>query len=150
MDWEIIKHDDLPYGTWEMLDLNLDAATTIWKPLYSYKANKRCPDFQILLVGNCNIGKTLLINTLKNKQYKKEEYKSTLGITYEDLYFKNINNEIIKIRLYDSSGQHIYHSIVLSYIEYCDIILLIDADKNSIYQYDKIKTKTIFIKNPTY
>ena len=149
-DWEIIEYSDIPYAKWELLELNLEEISNIWKPIDIYNKNSPSPDFQILLLGPCNVGKTLLLQTMKNKKYKEEIYKSTLGVTYEDFYFKDKDNDnIMKIRVYDSSSDVIYKNVILTYVEYCDIILLINNEicdqelNHTAQRYNKI----IFINN---
>lgn len=69
--------------------------------------------FKIILIGDSNCGKTSLINRYVKKTFS-ENYICTIGV---DFMMKNllINNELIKLQIWDTAGMEKYKQITTSY-----------------------------------
>ncbi len=86
-------------------DIGLDSLSSPNKP-YSFI-------FKLILIGDSNCGKTSLINRYVKKQFS-ENYICTIGV---DFLMKNIllNNELIKLQIWDTAGMEKYKQITTSY-----------------------------------
>uniref|UniRef100_A0AAY5EWE4 Uncharacterized protein n=2 Tax=Electrophorus electricus TaxID=8005 RepID=A0AAY5EWE4_ELEEL len=76
--------------------------------------NKQVPDFgvavyNVVIVGNCNVGKTSFIKRFQSGHFSPEFY-STVGV---DTFVQTITlgNRTIKMSVWDTAGQERYHSI---------------------------------------
>lgn len=69
--------------------------------------------FKIILIGDSNCGKTSSINRYVKKTFS-ENYICTIGV---DFLMKNllINNELIKLQIWDTAGMEKYKQITTSY-----------------------------------
>ena len=65
--------------------------------------------FKIILVGDSNAGKTSYFNRLMNYEYTEHEV-STIGVDF-GVFYRNINNNSVRIHLWDTAGQEKYHSL---------------------------------------
>lgn len=69
--------------------------------------------FKIILIGDSGIGKTSIINRYINN-YFADKYLCTIGV---DFMMKtiNINNNLIKLQIWDTAGMERYRNITTSY-----------------------------------
>lgn len=94
----------------------------------SYEFDKKV---KIVLAGDTNVGKTTLFNKLRQEDYLKET--PTIGVDFTVLR-KKINNEKIKINVWDTAGQEQFKSIVSSYFRgISGTILMFDLSEYSSY-----------------
>jgi len=94
----------------------------------SYEFDKKV---KIVLAGDTNVGKTTLFNKLRHEDYVKET--PTIGVDFTVLR-KKINNEKIKINVWDTAGQEQFKSIVSSYFRgISGTILMFDLSEYSSY-----------------
>lgn len=94
------------------------------------------------IIGDCNVGKTSIINKFFNISNKKEDdytndnddKNCTIGAIYWSLS-KIINDKKVKINLWDTAGQEKYNSLIPMYTRGCDILLLTFdlTDKKTFY-----------------
>jgi len=85
--------------------------------------------FKIILVGDSNAGKTSYFNRLMNYEYTEHEV-STIGVDF-GVFYRNINNNSVRIHLWDTAGQEKYHSLIRSYLrDGCAYIIMVDLTEN--------------------
>jgi len=82
---------------------------------------------KIILIGKCKVGKTSIINNLTNKKFN-EKYEPSLSLEYTNYTIK-INDYIIRMQIWDSSGQEKYEpgSIILNYYKTAEVAIFIYA-----------------------
>jgi ADP-ribosylation factor-like protein 6 len=83
-------------------------------------------DFNLLVVGLDNSGKSTLINCLKASDNKSAVINPTVGFSAEKFAFKSLN-----FTCFDMSGQSRYRNLWEHYYRECDAILFVvdSADK---------------------
>ena len=77
------------------------------------------PHYKLIIVGNCGVGKTSLINYIMGKPFDSV-YQSTIGVDVVSKLVK-YNEKEIKVELHDTAGQEKYFSIVQNYLRNSDI-----------------------------
>ena len=70
--------------------------------------------FKLVLVGNCNVGKTALTRRFADKRFI-EHYDSTIGIDYGSTIIKIPNSIPIKCQIWDTAGQETFAPLIASY-----------------------------------
>ena len=63
--------------------------------------------FKLVLVGNCNVGKTALTRRFADKRFI-EHYDSTIGIDYGSTIVNIPNSIPIKCQIWDTAGQETF------------------------------------------
>ena len=78
---------------------------------------------QMLIIGDCSVGKTSIITRYTNGTFK-EEYLGTVGLDY---YSKEeiIDNKTILIKLWDTAGEERYKSLTQNYFRNAEGVLLV-------------------------
>jgi len=78
---------------------------------------------QILIIGDCSVGKTSIIRRYTNGTFK-EEYLGTVGLDY---YSKEeiIDGKTINIKLWDTAGEERYKSLTQNYFRNAEGVLLV-------------------------
>ena len=69
---------------------------------------------KIILLGDSSVGKSSLMLRFTDNIYEENKV-STIGVEFKNKYIK-INNQKIKLIIYDTSGQERYHSLSSSFI----------------------------------
>lgn len=69
--------------------------------------------FKVILIGDCNTGKTSIIKRYVNSIYS-EKYISTIGVDFVVKQIKHENFDI-KLQIWDTAGQEKYKRITTSY-----------------------------------
>lgn len=88
---------------------------------------------KISILGNSSTGKTCLINRYKNNNFHEFE-TSTIGVEFTPKKII-IDNEEIKLHIWDLSGQEKFHSITTSYYRSCHgIIITFDITDNDSFK----------------
>ena len=59
-----------------------------------------------------------------NKSLFKENYSSTIGFEYFRFNIR-INNEIIKLQIWDTCGQEIYRSLITNFYRNADLAIIV-------------------------
>lgn len=90
---------------------------------------------KVVLVGECGVGKTCIINNLINKKFNEDE-KSTLSANFINLKLKiNELNKIIDFDIWDTAGQEQYKSIAKVFYRDASIgILVYDITNEKSYE----------------
>ena len=72
--------------------------------------------FKVIVIGNSYVGKSSLVNSaLKNRFL--DNYSSTIGFDYCSFYVR-INDDVIKLQIWDTCGQEIYQSLISNFYRY--------------------------------
>ena len=93
--------------------------------------------FNILILGDCNVGKTSLIDVVKGNKFK-ETYNPTVGFDFFSLCVK-IYDKIIKLQIWDISGQETYRSLINDFLKKTSLIILV-YDITNIKSFENIDT----------
>ena len=104
---------------------------------------------QIIMVGESGVGKTSLIKRYTNNIFNSNNLE-TLGIEFFNKEEK-INDQIIQIKLWDTAGQEIFHSLTKNFYRKADgIIIVYDiTNKNS---FDRVQDwiKSVYENSDSY
>lgn len=98
---------------------------------------------KIILLGNTGVGKTSIINKFGNNSFDENQF-TTPSPNFIRKSLK-INNEIVKVQLWDTAGQEKYNSVSKLFTKNAKIIILvydvtrIESFKGLNYWYDFIK-----------
>lgn len=69
--------------------------------------------FKMILIGDSGVGKTCITqNAIKD--VFDTTYMSTVGFEFSSIHV-NVNNKIVKLQLWDTCGQEIYHSLISNF-----------------------------------
>lgn len=79
--------------------------------------------FKVILIGDNQVGKTSILHSLLNKEFSLETI-STLGYEYQEKQLK-IDNNSIKLKLWDTAGQEKYQSLTVSFFKNAHGIYLV-------------------------
>lgn len=102
--------------------------------------------FKTILVGDSNVGKTSLLNKFIYNKFNNT-YDVTIGVDLESINL-NINDKVIKLQIWDTTGQERFRSIVSSYFRNCAIAFIVfdvenkeSFDNACTYWYSKLREK---------
>jgi len=102
--------------------------------------------FKVIIIGDSGVGKScLLVKALQNKF--SEQYNSTIGFEFYS-YDLKIDNQFIRIQLWDTCGEETYRSLVTNFYRGANSAILVYsiADKNSFsnieHWLNELKTKS--------
>ena len=87
--------------------------------------------FKVIVIGNSYVGKSSLVNSaLKNRFL--DNYSSTIGFDYCSFYVR-INDDVIKLQIWDTCGQEIYQSLISNFYRNSSLAIMVYAinDKTS-------------------
>lgn len=84
---------------------------------------KHSEAYKIIILGDSSVGKTSIINQYINNEFN-DKIISTIGVDCQQKIIK-INEEQIKIAIYDTSGQEKYRSLLPQYYRNADGIILV-------------------------
>ena len=87
--------------------------------------------FKITVLGDVYTGKTTLIDQLKYPYHKsgEETYLSTIGVEYQTVIMEE-ENKIIKLGIWDTSGDEIFAGILESYYRNVSAIVAVFSSDN--------------------
>jgi small GTP-binding protein len=86
--------------------------------------------FKIIVVGDPGVGKSCL--TMKaTKEYFEDLYSPTVGFEFFTFNIK-INDECIKLQIWDTCGQENYKSLILNFYRNSSLIILIYSIDNKL------------------
>ena len=80
-------------------------------------------EFKVVTIGDRRVGKTALIQRIKQNKFI-EEYNTTIGIAYNNLNIK-INDQILQLKIWDTSGNETYKSISKNYWKSASVVILV-------------------------
>ena len=88
---------------------------------------------KIIMIGDCKVGKTSIIHRLTENKYS-EKYTPSISLEYTNYCIK-LNDYIIRMQIWDTSGQEKYefNSIISNYYKTADVAIFV-------YSIDDIKT----------
>ena len=104
-----IQYDDLPY---EIVSNELTYDLT----------------FKIILIGDSGVGKTCL-SLRATKDYFEKNYNTTIGFEFSTFCCK-IKEKIIKLQIWDTCGQEVYRSLIVSFYRNSSLAILIYSIDN--------------------
>ena len=81
--------------------------------------------YKIIVIGNSGVGKSCL--SLKStKGVFEEEFISTIGFEFFSFFLK-INNQVIKLQIWDTCGQEVYRSLISNFYRNSSVAILVYA-----------------------
>lgn len=88
--------------------------------------------FKITVLGDVYTGKTTLIDQLKYPSRKsgEETYLSTIGVEYQTVLMEHLEEKIIKLGIWDTSGDEIFAGILESYYRNVAAIVAVFSSDN--------------------
>ena len=85
--------------------------------------------FKLIVVGDCGVGKTcLVIKAIKN--YFEDLYAPTVGFEFLSFQVK-INDQTIKLQIWDTCGQEIYRSLITSFYRNSSLAIIVYSIDNA-------------------
>ena len=87
--------------------------------------------FKLIVIGNSSVGKSSLVDrAIKNRFL--EDYSATIGFDYYSFFLK-IDDQIVKLQIWDTCGQEIYQSLISNFYRNssCAIMVYAINDKKS-------------------
>ena len=82
---------------------------------------------KVILIGDCKVGKTSILHRLTDNKFN-EKYTPSLSLEYTNYSIK-INNYIIRMQIWDTSGQEKYEpeSIISNYYKTAEVAIFVYA-----------------------
>ena len=78
--------------------------------------------YKVIVIGDTNVGKSSIAHHAIYGKF--EEHEPTVG--YENLFFKiKINDTPMKLDIWDTCGQELYHSLISTYFKDSKIAILV-------------------------
>ena len=71
--------------------------------------------YKIVIIGSSGVGKTAIVHRLSDDVFE-DESQTTVGVEFKT-HIIRINNETIKLNIWDTAGQEKFHSLIPSYIK---------------------------------
>ncbi|EAL52083.1 Rab family GTPase [Entamoeba histolytica HM-1:IMSS-B] len=106
--------------------------------------NKGVEIKKISIIGDVGVGKTAIVHQFTT--YKFEEiYEPTIGANYSSKVVYD-NNKYIRLQIWDCAGKEMYKSLVDSYLENSDIVILVFDDPFS-FQHSKERLNKLGINS---
>ena len=104
---------------------------------------------QIIIVGESGVGKTSLIRRYTNNIFNTNHLE-TIGIEFFNKE-ERINDQIIQIKLWDTAGQEIFHSLTKNFYRKADGIIIV-YDITNKESFDRIQdwVKSVYDNTDTY
>ena len=114
-------------------------------PTYNFR-------LKTVLIGDDNVGKSVLFGKICKDEPFSKEYIPTIGIEYFTLGFKivsDIGNLVLKYEIWDCCGQELYRSLVTSFYQNTSVFLLV-YDVTNVKSFEDINVwlKTVKEKGP--
>lgn len=78
---------------------------------------------KLIFLGNQGVGKSAILNRFANDKFD-EGYQATIGLDYHSRVV-NINNNTVKLILYDTAGQEKFKSLLKLYVRNANIIMAV-------------------------
>ena len=104
---------------------------------------------QLIMVGESGVGKTSLIRRYTNNIFNTNHLE-TIGIEFFNKE-ERINNQIIQIKLWDTAGQEIFHSLTKNFYRKADgIIIVYDITNKESFERIQDWVKSVYDNTDTY
>ncbi len=82
---------------------------------------------KVIILGDTNVGKTSIINRLKNEEI--QDLHTTLGVEHHT-YLLSINSYKIRMQIWDTAGQEKFNSVINNYYKGTDVAIYIYSIDN--------------------
>ena len=104
---------------------------------------------QLIMIGESSVGKTCLIRRYTNNLFNINHLE-TAGIEFNSKEEK-INNKIIKVKIWDTAGQEIFHSLTKNFYRKADGIIIV-FDITNRESFDRVHdwVKSVYDNTDTY
>lgn len=90
--------------------------------------------YKIILIGDSGVGKSNIISRLVGGTFD-DDCRTTIGIDFQVKRF-TIDDDTIKLQIWDTAGQEKYRSIIRSYYRMCaGVVLVFDVNKRSSFEH---------------
>ena len=104
---------------------------------------------QLIMIGESNVGKTSLIRRYTENLFN-ENHLETTGIEFNSKEEK-INHRIIKVKIWDTAGQEIFHSLTKNFYRKADgIIIVYDVTNKESFEKVHDWVKSVYDNTDTY
>ena len=104
---------------------------------------------QLIMVGESGVGKTSLIRRYTNNIFNTNHLE-TIGIEFFNKE-ERINDQIIQIKLWDTAGQEIFHSLTKNFYRKADgIIIVYDITNKESFERIQDWVKSVYDNTDTY
>ena len=108
----------------------------------NYDIGKNIYRYNIILVGDCSVGKTSIINRFIENRFNRN-LKSTVNIEFRIKSIKLDSNTIVDLKIWDTCGEERFHSITKNFYHEADGIFIV-FDLGDCKSFNNIK---IFLKD---
>jgi small GTP-binding protein len=81
--------------------------------------------FKLIIVGDSGVGKSCLA-LRATKNIFESEYSATIGFEFFSIFAK-VNDQILKLQVWDTCGQEIYRSLISNFYRNCSLALMVYA-----------------------
>ena len=108
----------------------------------NYDLGKNIYRYNIILVGDCSVGKTSIINRFIENRFNRN-IKNTINIEFRIKSIKLDSNTVIDLKIWDTCGEEKFHSITRNFYHEADGIFII-FDLGNYKSFTNIK---IFLKD---
>ena len=104
---------------------------------------------QLIMIGESGVGKTSLIRRYTNNIFNTNHLE-TIGIEFFNKE-ERINDQIIQIKLWDTAGQEIFHSLTKNFYRKADgIIIVYDITNKESFERIQDWVKSVYDNTDTY
>jgi len=90
----------------------------------NYDIGKNIYRYNIILVGDCSVGKTSIINRFIENRFNRN-LKSTVNIEFRIKSIKLDSNTIVDLKIWDTCGEERFHSITKNFYHEADGIFIV-------------------------
>jgi small GTP-binding protein len=81
--------------------------------------------FKLIVVGDSGVGKSCL-SVRATKQLFESNYSATVGFEFFSIFIK-VNDQVLKLQIWDTCGQEIYRSLISNFYRNCSLALMVFA-----------------------
>ena len=94
---------------------------------------------QLLIIGDMTVGKTSILTRYTEDKFS-QNYLATVGLDFftKDVDFPNLNNQKIRIKIWDSAGQERFRSLTQSFFRNANGIIIV-YDISNIESFENLK-----------
>ena len=104
---------------------------------------------QLIMIGESGVGKTSLIRRYTNNIFNSTHLE-TIGIEFYNRE-ERINDQIIQIKIWDTAGQEIFHSLTKNFYRKADgIIIVYDITNRESFEKVQHWIKSVYDNSDTY
>ena len=109
----------------------------------NYDIGKNIYRYNIMLVGDCSVGKTSIINRFIDNRFNRN-LKTTINIEFKIKSIKLDSNTVVDLKIWDTCGQERFHSITKNFYHEADgIFIIFDLGNSKSFSNLKIFLKDI-------